>query len=197
MDRLHELQADAITRARLAAWIARNWWVPIGTLSQIVASQARGIVEKPSESLPFWLTTEERESIAADITARKPIWDTPAYRKFLQFIFPNTSVTFPYLPGYFDALLVVSHLSKLFGRVVRLPDEREAKTFLLHNEHLTGYYNPDSKTVMGTGNYGCVWIANDNAKNLPMVVTLYRNNGQLDTKEARAEEWSSVIPIFA
>ncbi len=86
----------------------------------------------------FWLSEAEKSSIESEVTAKKPIGDTPAYRKFLTAIFPEKTPTFPYLADYDDAFMVVSKLSELFSKPVRLPGKDEAIKSLKDNSHLTG-----------------------------------------------------------
>lgn len=45
---------------------------------------------------------------------KKPIVDTPAYRKFLNAIFPEYPPTFPYFANHANAQIIVAQLSTLF-----------------------------------------------------------------------------------
>lgn len=143
----------------------------------------------------FGLWEKEKSSIEADINAKKPIGDTPAYRKFLMTIFPEKAITFPYLADYDDALVVVSKLSELFGKKVRLPMPEEAIASLKANFHHTGYRDADSGKVEFNGELGIAWIAgNGTAPFMECMSYDLFGSSRLNTFDRR--NGHSVIPVF-
>ena len=147
------------------------------------------------EKLAFWLTLEEKSSIEADINAKKPIGDTPAYKKFLKAVFPNKTLSFPYLANYDDAVIVVSKLSKLFGKSVRLPYEDEAIESLKVNNHLTGFRNSCDDRIVNVDDEGDAWLSGETQDTCAPCASLDCDGiSRLDTSLLR--NGHSVIPIF-
>lgn len=141
------------------------------------------------------LSEAEKSSIETDITAKKPIGDTPAYLKFLQRVFPDKEPTFPYLADYDDALMVVSQLTQLFGKSVRLPSKNEAIASLKNNNHLTGYRDADNGRIGRVGDIGYAWISGELFRENAPCIWLNRLDGSYSGRYDR-RLGRSVIPIF-
>lgn len=117
---------------------------------------------KQNSGFSMYLTLEEKSSIESDIIAQKPIWvweSAEAYKKFLKSIFSGKTIEFPYLADYNDSTLVVSKLSELFGKTVRLPNQDEALMSLKDNNHLTGFRDAGNGAVGNVGRCGYAWIS--------------------------------------
>jgi hypothetical protein len=158
-----------------------------------IGSQA---TEVATEMLKFWLTLEDKQSIEADITAEKPIGDTPAYRKFLKGIFPDTEPTFPYLARYDDALMIVSKLWDFFGKTVRLSNEHEAIDSLKANNHLTGFRDANVGWLHDVDDIGYAWISGEVQCIGALCVWRNRNGNAANAFWYSSRGSLSVIPIF-
>ena len=143
----------------------------------------------------FGLWEKEKSSIEADINAKKPIGDTPAYRKFLAAIFPEKEITFPYLADYDDALVVVSKLSEFFCKTVRLPNKDEAIQSLKDNNYFTGFRGASFGAVGGVGDYGYAWLSGETRGEGAPCVWHYRN-GHSGSGINYRRGGRSVIPVF-
>ncbi len=143
----------------------------------------------------FGLSEQEKSSIEADIMANKPIGDTPAYRKFLRAIFPDREPTFPYLADYDDALTIVSQLSMLCSRPVRLSKEVEAHQSLKDYNHLTGCRGESTSRVEVAGDCGFAWLfGGARSEFAPFAWRAPRDLTCYDMRNRRY--CHSVIPVF-
>ncbi len=66
--------------------------------------------------------------------------------------------------------MVVSGLSMLFGKSVRLPNDGEATASLKNNNYPIGFRNTDSDRVKLFSGYNCAWISGEmRGENAPYV----------------------------
>ena len=143
----------------------------------------------------FWLSQAEKSEIETSIKNHEPIWNTPAYTKFLSAIFPNKPIVFPYLENYDNALIVIRRLCELFWKTVRLPKEDEAIAALKKYNHLTGSHHWYFDELREVGECGHAWldgsVRNDKAPYALRAKTNYAGSGM----NHRGEGFS-VIPVF-
>lgn len=149
------------------------------------------------ETLNFWLTIEEIQSIEADINMMKPISNTPAYRKFLEAIFPDKKILFPYLADYEDANAIINQLSRLFWKSVRLSKEKEAIKSLKVNNIFAGYRNSSNDGLLQETDYAMVWLLDTSwGEKVPCVLyCLHADDVHVGTTNRR--DGISVIPVFS
>jgi hypothetical protein len=176
------------------------------TQREINAVHIDSILSRTDESQPssveikniqntFGLSDAEKSSIEREINSKKPIGHTFAYRKFLKAIFPDKKPSFPYLANYDDALVVVSKLSELFGKQVRLPNKDEAIKSLKSNNHLTGYRDMKSDSIKSPKKYGYAWLSGSASDESAPFAWHNRNGGSNSNMSSRRSS-RSVIPIF-
>lgn len=127
------------------------------------------VTENTEETLTFWLTLAEKQSIELDIHAGKPIMATPAYIKFLAALLPNglrvedekgliffssdtpeyeinnRSIEYEFNNGSIRAnhagavAIIVEWLSELFGKPVRLPTGTEVQARIAEHYNFIGF----------------------------------------------------------
>ena len=165
------------------------WKVVVGAL----------IANVSSETIPFWLTLEDKQSIEANINAKKPIGDTWAYRKFLAAIFPDTTPLFPYFSEYGDALKILRRLGELFGRKLGFPETcKEWAQYLKEHNHLTGYRKWRTGEIMHRHVCGYAWAEGIHEEGRPPVAfySLYNDVSLVHWPYPKHDELFSVIPVF-
>ncbi len=176
-------------------------WSVSEIISWNVQSQASATLATPTETLPFWLTLAEKQSIEGDIHAKKPIWvgeSMSAYQKFLNSVFHKEVSVSPYLESHTDAQQIITALKQLFpdkNQSLRLANREEAQASLSANNHLTGYRDAGSGEIEFAGFVGYAWI--DDGMRFEDAPFVWRN-----LSDNSDHDWFnplyglSVIPVF-
>lgn len=205
-EHLTEQQSHVHTENLFQTDGARIEWSASWNLTEIVWQSALWLtsmmnwhLEKTQEAndthILFGLSEQEKSSIEADIMAKKLISDTPAYRKFLKIIFPDNETNFPYRVNYEDSLVIVSQLTLLFWRSVRLPNEDDVRQSLKENSYFTGNQFTLFPRPKDAGGYCCAWLFGG-ARGEFAPCAWWNRNGNWNSIMNYSRGSNSVIPVF-